>query len=186
MIMRALHIDLAPDSVVRALRRATAAEWLLLVVGMTLCAWAAWAWVRQDAAEAVLRAEVAQVKTRLAGRQAATIVTVAEPVPPDRSAAVSGLIAQLNVPWSSLLGSLEQADHPTVAVLELSLQPKQRVLRGAAEARDITAMLRFLQRLQSQPALEAVRLIRHEHTDQDTAQPVRFEFEGILRLDSPK
>jgi len=184
--MRALHIDLAPASVLRTFRRTTAAEWLLLVAGLALCAWTAWAWIRQDAAEAILRAELAQMKTRLAGRQAGTVATTAEPVSPDRSAAVSSLIVQLNLPWGSLLGSLEKADQPSVALLELSLQPKRRVLRGAAEARDTAAMLRFLQRLQSQPELDAVRLVRHEHADQDPTQPVRFEFEGVLRMEVPK
>ncbi|MFZ4650796.1 MAG: hypothetical protein ACOYLV_08795 [Rubrivivax sp.] len=181
-----MHIDLAPASPLREFRRATTAEWLLLAAGVILCAWAASAWLRQDAAESVLRSELAQLQMRLAGRQSGAAVTAVEPVPADRIAAVSSVIVQLNLPWSSLLGSLEQADQPTVAVQELGLQPKQRVLRGSAEARDTTAMLRFLQRLKRQPGFEAVRLVRHEHADQDPTQPIRFEFEGVLRLEAQR
>ena len=183
--MRALHIDLAPHPVLRALWRASATEWLLLIAGIALCVVGGLTWLRQDHALVGLRADLAQMQSLLVARQSRSRPAPAKPVPAAETSAVAALIDQLNLPWAGLLDALEQADQPGVAVLELTPLPRQRMLRGTAEARNIGAMLAYLRRLQSQPAFDAARLVRHEHTDQDPTQPVRFEFEATWRSDAP-
>jgi Tfp pilus assembly protein PilN len=183
--MRRIDIDLALPSVRRSLRRVPAPVWLLLIAGTTLCLSAAWAWQRQDSALAGLRADLADAQRRLASRQARTAPVQRPAVPEARVLAVKALVDQINRPWTGLLDALENADTPTVALLELSPLPRSHAVKGVAEARNSAAMLAYLQRLGDESVLDGVRLVRHEHTDQDSSQPVRFEFEAIWREGRP-
>lgn len=183
--MRPLHISFAPSPWRCALRRVSALDWLLLAAGLALCAWTAWAWQRQEKALTGLRAELAQVQALASERRSRARPAVVQAVPPAQAAAVAALIGQLNLPWDDLLDALERADQAGVAVLELTPLPRQRLLRGTAEARDPAAMLAFVRRLQGQTAFDGAHLVRHEHTDGDPTQPVRFEFEAAWRLEAP-
>jgi Tfp pilus assembly protein PilN len=91
------------------------------------------------------------------------------------------VVRQLTVPWSALIGALEQASTRDVALLQLQPDADQRRLRLTAEARDREAMFAYLRRLESAPALAEVVLVSHQVQNEDPQRPIQFAVQAALR-----
>ncbi len=71
--------------------------------------------------------------------------------------------------------AIEQGTPATIALLSLDPDPATRTLRIVAEARTSDAMLGFVELLKQQPFFSSAVLVKHEVSDQDPNQPLRFQ-----------
>jgi len=174
-VTRRLVIDFAARRWTGWLRDPVA---LLLVIA-TLVTAALWAMAASNQraeladAERQLRAEArARERTSETARSLrATRLT------PARARAVNDAIRRLNLPWEAILGALNDAAMPQVALLSLDPDPTSGVVRLTAEARTVDAMLTFHRRVQGQPALAGAALAKHELRRGEAGQ-VRFVLEA--------
>lgn len=81
---------------------------------------------------------------------------------------------ELARPWERTFAALEAADEPGVALLAVDPDPRRDELRITAEAKDMRAMLGYLEQLRRQPSFAAVALQQHEIRADEPARPVRF------------
>lgn len=183
--MSRINVDFAPPTLARALHRTPVWAWCLGAIGLALCLAAALRWQRAGQEQAALRAEIAVVDAGLAARLARAVVKPVMRVSDAQVIAVNAVVAQLNLPWGTLLSAMEQAGGPAVALLELNFDPRNLFIKGVAEARNSAGMISYIERLKQQPVIDGVTLTRHEFADQDDSQPVRFEFEARWQEISP-
>jgi Tfp pilus assembly protein PilN len=84
------------------------------------------------------------------------------------------VLAQLALPWEALFRDIESSQRGRVALLSIEPNADKRTVKITGEAKDLAAMLSYLQFLQQKPSLHGVYLQSH-HVDQQTAEkPVRF------------
>ena len=79
-----------------------------------------------------------------------------------------------NRAWATLLNVFEAMETRKVALLLLEPDPLNGKVRVTAEAKDVSAMLDYLKRLQQQPGLRDVVLLSQQVNEDDPQQPVRF------------
>jgi Fimbrial assembly protein (PilN) len=85
---------------------------------------------------------------------------------------------QLATPWSTLLQSLETATGSDVALLKIEPNALEGQLRITGEARNASAMLNYLQRVQATGALSQISLQSHQTVSEKPGTPTRFVFIG--------
>ncbi len=96
---------------------------------------------------------------------------------------------QLATPWSTLLQSLETATGSDVALLKIEPNALEGQLRITGEARNASAMLSYLQRVQATAALSQISLQSHQTVSEKPGTPTRFIFIGpwgSVRASSPR
>jgi hypothetical protein len=84
------------------------------------------------------------------------------------------VVATLNVPWPRLFAALEAVNTQDSALLEIESDLDKRRLKIGAEARNLKAMLEYVQALEAQPVLESVQFQTHSTQQQDPQRPIRF------------
>ncbi len=94
---------------------------------------------------------------------------------------LNGVIRQLNTPWSDLLDAFERQTPPGVALILVEPDAGKRVVRVQAEARDVDALLAYVDLLASDAAFSGATPMQHETNEQDPNRPVRLSFELALK-----
>jgi Tfp pilus assembly protein PilN len=92
--------------------------------------------------------------------------------------AANRVIAALTIPWHDLFRDVEAAADPSVSLLAIQPDPASRALRITGNARDFAAVLAYVRRLESAPALSGVHVVRHEMKARDGGLPVEFIVQG--------
>jgi len=95
---------------------------------------------------------------------------------------------QLGMPWDELFRSVEAADAPTVALLGIESTADRQRIQISAEAKNLDAMLRYLQDLEGRSLFSDVYLHNHQIQQQDPQRPVRFTLSAtwlVRRQDGP-
>lgn len=181
--MRRLDIDFAPPGVRRTIARTPPLAWLLLVLGLLLCAGAgllAWRLQVQRHAD---QAQIDSVRRRVAAPllvAAAAPVTAALPqIGAAQATVVNAAVLQLNLPWRALRDAVGAATPPTIALLALEPDAHKQTLRLTAEARNSDEMFAYVEQLKAQELFSAVLLTRHEINDQDPNKPIRFQLDAV-------
>ncbi len=176
--MKPLHIDFAPCTPQRALRRVAPITWVVSAIGVILCASVALAahnlLNQQDTQAAKLDRIDAQLKQRRAAKPVSRKPAIADA----QAAAVNGAIAQLNLPWHQLFDAVEGATPKTIALVSLEPDAKKSYVKGTAEAKTSDDMIAYIERLKQQSFFSAVSLIKHEVNEQDANKPLRFQYEA--------
>ncbi len=170
------HIDFARPSLEREWRRAPWAAWWGCACGVALCGAAAFGFQQYAQSQAAAQAEQSAVQRRI---DALSVRREAKPpasVTPTQANLANASISQLNTPWQALWDGMEAASLGTVALLELSADPKNHRFLGVAEARQSDAMLAYIRQLKAQAVFDDAWLTKHDTAEQDPAQPIRFEF----------
>lgn len=80
----------------------------------------------------------------------------------------------LLLPWMDVFAALEAAADPEVAVLGIEPEPKKKLVKITAEAKNKALMFAYMQKLEATPQLSGVYLQRHEVTEEEDQRPVRF------------
>lgn len=84
------------------------------------------------------------------------------------------VLRQLTTPWGELFQTLETSAGKNVALLTLEPDTEKRLVKISGEAKNMTAMLNYIQRLENRDAFGTVYLQSHHVQQQDPEKPVRF------------
>lgn len=88
------------------------------------------------------------------------------------------VIDQLETPWDALFGAVEGADSDQAILLSVEPDTERREVRLTAEAKDLTAMLAYLDQVRQSPVLKDAYLANHQINQEDPQRPVRFIIEA--------
>lgn len=121
-----------------------------------------------------LEAKVLQFESKVALR--ATNVTVRRD---NRSLAsevkqANHVLMMLGLRWDSVFGAVAAAHREGISLLSFAPEPDKGTVKISAEAKSFSMMLDYVQRLEEQPALEAVFLQSHNMQNDTPQKPVRF------------
>lgn len=177
--MKRIDINFAPRSIRRSVATIHPLAWLSAIVGLILLASVMRAGYFQlqkyDSLSAELRIVDMQANrhwVQTASKQRK--YTISE----QQESSVNGAIDQLNIPWNDLLLAVENATPATIALLALEPDPRSKVLKATAEAKDSEGMFDYLKSLKKQAFFGDVVLTKHEMNEQDPNRPIRFQFEA--------
>lgn len=84
------------------------------------------------------------------------------------------VLRQLTTPWGDLFQTLETSAGKNVALLTLEPDTEKRLVKISGEAKNMTAMLNYIKRLENRDAFGTVYLQSHHVQLQDPEKPVRF------------
>ncbi len=94
----------------------------------------------------------------------------------DRVRRANRVIRQLSTPWEDVFKAIESTTGGNVTMLSLESDPVSAEVRAAAEARNTTAMIDYLERLRSDGRLSPAILLSHQVMIEDPSRPIRFTF----------
>ncbi|CAI06778.1 hypothetical protein [Aromatoleum aromaticum] len=165
-----LILDFAPIR-----RRSGWLGWVLLSVGLVAVGFelVAFETARADLSER--EAIVARLRHQLQRK-----LSVAAPAPPSAPASVKEaqaaikVAAQRNADWSGLFAALASARSDDAAILEIHADAAGGTLQLVGEAPALGAAFDHLRHLQQQDGLRDARIDRHEWTNGDGGDVVRF------------
>lgn len=84
------------------------------------------------------------------------------------------VMSQLGLPWETLFRDIESAAQHRVALLAIEPDSNKHTVRITGEARDMNAMLAYIQFLQEKSSLRNVYLHSHQIEQAVAEKPVRF------------
>jgi hypothetical protein len=86
----------------------------------------------------------------------------------------NAVLEQLNVPWGKLFAAIEGAQNPNVALLSVQPDAHSSVLLISGQARTLSALWSYMERLQRSERLRDVVLVSHEIRRKEPGQPAAF------------
>ena len=89
------------------------------------------------------------------------------------------VLRQLSLPWGSLFRAVESSASREVALLGMEPDVEKRIVRISCEAKNITAMLAYIKRLEQQREFGSIYLQSHRIQEQDPEKPVRFSLVAV-------
>jgi hypothetical protein len=170
MAVRALHLDF-----VRPNAGARVTGTLLLASGVLTVAWVLgefgalreelvrWQGKREDTYRLAKRAMPSLVSQGAPSRETAGALKAANQI-----------LDQLTLPWDRLFRDLEAALVPDVAMLSIQPDPANRRVTVGGEARNVSALLTYLARIDAAPGLSEAHLTQHEVRRNDPRRPIVF------------
>ncbi len=87
---------------------------------------------------------------------------------------VDDILHQLNLPWEKLFDSLEMADSKGVALLSLQPSVSGQTIRITGEARNLAALVEYVQALELEPVLKNAYLASYKTRQDHPRHPVVF------------
>ncbi len=87
---------------------------------------------------------------------------------------VNGVLNKLTLPWDKLFQAVEWSAGKDVALLGMEPDAEKREVKISAEAKNLTAMTRYLGQLSAQDIFSSVYLQSHQVQQQLAEKPVRF------------
>ncbi|MBY0468010.1 MAG: hypothetical protein K2Q07_03415 [Burkholderiaceae bacterium] len=161
--------------------RARWVGWLLLAAAVPAVVLTAEAYSQAEQAWALAQGRHQQLQARSQADRPQRSVT-----PPDAAtlAAIrraNAVIEQLAVPWGELFEAIEAADARGLGVLSLTPSARDRSLRLAGEARSMSELLAYVQRMAAQPALQQVHLLGYGTAVRDGVPVVTFTLAATWR-----
>lgn len=84
------------------------------------------------------------------------------------------VLKMLGLRWDSIFGAVSAAHREGVSLLSFAPEPDKGTVKISAETKNFAIMLDYVQRLEDQPALEAVYLQSHHMVNDHPQKPVRF------------
>ena len=87
---------------------------------------------------------------------------------------LTSIVAQLNAPWNDLLTALETMKTPDISLTSILPNHQKQQLELNGEARNIPAMLSYVESLEALAMLDHVTLQKHQINEAHPYQPVEF------------
>lgn len=124
----------------------------------------------------------AQVSERVRRQESAErkSVLVAKPVTVEEERQWQDLKAERDFPWERLFQAVEAAAMADIELLDFSPDKVHRriILRG--EARDMAALISYLDLLTAQPQLRGIYLARQQAVEREKLSTIEFEIRGLM------
>jgi len=147
-----------------------------LALGVVTVAFAVATFQDVQARAAQLEGDLGRMAKRSASSgNAGAAVTAGYGVAVKRANAVAHELARR---WDGVFLAIEAASDTEVALLAIEPDGRKGIVRVTAEAKNKTAMLRYLTRLQVRQPLQHMLLEHHEVRVQEPDRPVRFVVSG--------
>lgn len=96
------------------------------------------------------------------------------PISPKQIKDTQLVVNTLSMPWNELLNGVEKSSLDDVALLSLQPDGKKQQLVLTGEAKNLPAVLAYIDRLENQPMLEKAYLQKHGVSETDKEKPVQF------------
>lgn len=142
----------------------------------TLSTWAGYfAWVTSLSNSAALANWEAEQ-----ARQAATILHKPTRLQLEQKKHWEELALERDFNWDSVFQALQNANHPDIELLDFRPEKRQSVIILRGEARSVTALSEYLQKLTAQPAFTRVYLTRQDLRAHGQLETVGFEIRSTL------
>ena len=106
--------------------------------------------------------------------KSATVQNVSQTIPAAELKQVATIVQSLVTPWPDLLLAIEQADMPDVALISIDPDIKKQQVSLTGEAKNLQIVLRYIEKLEAQTALQEVYLQKHMVEETDVSKPVTF------------
>lgn len=87
---------------------------------------------------------------------------------------VDDILRQLNLPWEALFDALELAASEQIGLLSLQPSISGQTIRITGEARDLTALVEYVQALELEPVLKNVHLASYKTRQDHPRRPIVF------------
>lgn len=138
-----------------------------------------------EARQARLLRQVKLVRSSAASRQSegGRGSQAANGTPADAQSAERA-IAQLRLPWSTVLHEIETLTGSTVALLSMESRGQTRTLRLAGEAKTMADAMAYVSRLRESPWIDTVYLASHEEKQAGAVKVIRFSLDAVWRTPS--
>ena len=130
-------------------------------------------WQHYQSQQANVAAIVQAIKQQ-ALPKSASVQNVSQAIPAAELKQVSDIVQLLVMPWPDLLLAIEQADLPDVALISIDPDIKKQQVSLAGEAKNLQIVLRYIEKLEAQSALQEVYLQKHMVEENDVSKPVTF------------
>ena len=169
--MRVLELDFAGGGQKRA--RAGA---LLLLIGAVSVFVLISAFEDLQRENTLLQQELERIDRRARGLSTVTSKVDDATVAEIRLA--NSVIDQLTLPWGRLFRAIEGASFGKVVLIGITPDSRSRSVEITGEATDREAMIDYVQRLASDPALSNVYLLSDQYDRRGGARPYRFTVSG--------
>lgn len=163
--MRPLRIDF-----LRRRRPASLLGWVLMLAGTTGMSVAVWDTTQ---AQDELRAALDRAERQDRGSKVQRVSSAPAVAPALAQAAARAGVA-LSLPWGRMLRELETLADPQVALLGVEAQGATRSLRITGEARSMTEVVGYVERLRTSPMALSVVLGTHEVRGIEGIEVIRF------------
>jgi hypothetical protein len=178
--MKRLHIDFVATPLWRLPVATRARQILIGLAALALLAGTAIVWQWRQLEQQIAATTEAIARARHA---------IVQHTPPPRSplllsaqqiAAVNSAIGQLNIPWPAVLDGFESVATADVALLQIEPDPRRRLVKGVAEAKNHQRMLAYLAALGAAEPFTGAMVSKQEINEKDPHRPLRFLFEARL------
>ena len=170
--MNALDIDFE-----RRRRPVSMLGLLLLVVGGAALLAAGSAYL--DAAGELERTELRLAGTQPLSPTGPAARTHANPAAAqDEAQAGERVVSRLRLPWDVVLGEIELAAGPSIALLAVEGQGQGLSLRLVGEAKSMADVAAYARRLRGSPAISSANLVAHEERQVGATTVLRFTLEA--------
>ena len=130
-------------------------------------------WQHYQAQQANANAIVQAIKQQTLPKSA-SVQNVSQTIPAAELKQVATIVQSLVTPWPDLLLAIEQADLPDVALISIDPDIKKQQVSLAGEAKNLLMVLRYIEKLEAQTALQEVYLQKHMVEETDVSKPVTF------------
>lgn len=91
------------------------------------------------------------------------------------------VLRQLTLPWEKLFQAVESSTDREVALLGMEPDVEKHIVNISCEAKNISAMLSFIKRLETRREFGSVYLQSHQIQEVDPEKPVRFSLIAFWR-----
>lgn len=92
------------------------------------------------------------------------------------------VLRNLSLPWGNLFQAVESSTGQDVTLLGMEPDIEKHVVRIECEARNITAMLNYIRRLEQRQEFGSIYLQSHRIQDEDPEKPVQFSLFAAWRI----
>lgn len=94
------------------------------------------------------------------------------------------VLNQLALPWETLFRDIETSQQSRIALLTIEPDAQKRTIRISGEARDLPALLSYVEYLQKKPSLRNVYIQSHQVEQQSAEKPVHFTLTATWVMES--
>lgn len=145
---------------------------LLLGIAALIAAWQYHAGLLQ--AKSDLLASINKIELILDTKQAKYKPQAKVEMAPKTMKALEVANKEIEVPWTTLFNTLEDAQHRHIALLEVQPDSKKQRVLLTGEAKNYASIIAYIELLERQPALQDVYLQKHLVNEDVLGQPVQF------------
>ena len=150
---------------------------LLATAGLLCAAWVAQNYLELDAERSSLEARQARLNRAAKNGRSGKAVAVL-PLARDDAQTAAQIDAQLQLPWDSLLHTLEQHSSPKVALMGLDVQAASHSVHLVGEARTMDDALAWVRQLRQAPQLQQLVLTSQEEKPAAGQKVQRFSLDA--------